>query len=326
LRDSAEVFVVDANAKHLRRVTSDGADHESVSWSPNARRIAFAAVGCGSQAVEVADVIGPRPPRTIFRRRTCAGNPAVAWSPRGDLIAVMTREQDQVTDTLDVMRPQGSDTHRLAQFTSSRITDEGPTWSPDGTEFAITGEGVAGSLNLMTVDLHGRTRKLTATRQDDIDPSWSPDGRYILFQREVGPSVFVLFVISPRGGLARPLPGRWVDVWPAWSSDGKQLALAGVPVKDEGTYKGRYNLYALDVAKGSLRKLAHEPDAVHPSWSPDDRLIAFTTQYGRLKDVDVQTRAIHTLADLGDAQIDDIAWSPDGKRVAFTASKPPPSD
>src|SRR5207253_1272708 len=160
--------------------------------------------------VEVADVIGPRAPRTIFRRRTCAGNPAVAWSPRGDLIAVMTREQDQVTDTLDVMRPQGADAHRLAQFASSRITDEGPTWSPDG----------------------------------------------------------------------------------------KQLALAGVPVKDEGTYKGRYNLYALDVAKGLLRKLAHEPDAVHPSWSPDGRLIAFTTQYGRLKDVDVQTRAIHTLADL----------------------------
>jgi Tol biopolymer transport system component len=260
---------------------------------------------------------------TLLRRRTCIGDVGVSWSPRGGAVAFLTRFEDRAaTVTVDLVAPDGSHERRLATFTSSRDTDQGPVWSPDGTRLAYSGESGDGSLDLTVVDLSGDRRQLTSGPDDDFDPRWSPHGDRILFMREIGPSVLVLFAVPARGGDVVRLPGRWVDVAAAWSPDGSFIALAGVPVGSDG----RYRLYVLDLDAWRIRQLALEPDAVRPAWSPDGRRIAFATQDGRVATVAPSGGAVETLADLGDAVIGDLEWSPDGSGLVFRAAKPPPED
>jgi tricorn protease len=56
----------------------------------------------------------------------------------------------------------------------------------------------------------------------------------------------------------------------------------------------------------------------HPVWSPDSKKIMWSDRKQRLLFVDVETKAITTLVESPVGTIDDYAWSPDSKWVAYT--------
>jgi TolB protein len=322
LSEHDQLFVVRADGSNRRQITHGDLSHVAPSWSPEGRRVAFAAARCGLVSLQVVARDGGDP-HTLSRHRTCIGDPGVAWSPRGDAVAFLTRYEDRSsTVRLDLVQADGGRARNLVTFTSGRDTDEGPAWSPDAARIAYAGEAGDGSLDVSVVELDGSTHRVTSGPDDDIDPRWSPRGDRILFMREVGGSSFVLMTVRPDGRGASALPGRWEDADASWSPDGTMVAVAGVPVESDGHYR----LDVVDTTNGERRELAREPDAVHPAWSPDGRSIAFATQDGRVAAVSPTGGAIRTLADLGDAEIHALAWSPDGSRLVFSAAKPPPQD
>lgn len=109
----------------------------------------------------------------------------------------------------------------------------------------------------------------------------------------------------------------------AFSNDAKTLAFTA-------QREGKDVLYLLDVASGNVRSRLDLPiDAIwSPTWSPDDRQIAFSGIHGGITDIYVVDANGKNLRQLTDDKYGDLqpSWSPDGKTIAFATERSPASD
>jgi TolB protein len=102
------------------------------------------------------------------------------------------------------------------------------TWSPDGSQLAVTFFTQPGPTQIAVVPLGGAARQnsrlLTSLSGGAIDPSWSPDGAWLAFAGHDGYATEI-FVVRPDGtAVTRLTSDGQLARSPAWSPDGKQLA------------------------------------------------------------------------------------------------------
>jgi serine/threonine protein kinase len=172
---------------------------------------------------------------------------------------------------------------RLFQVTFSEGIEEFPSWSPDGTALAYSGEA-GGIRKIFTKRLaSGEDMPLTTGAADDIQPAWSPDGRTILFVRAL--------------------------------QDGKKL--------EPGDVFGQYDagdIWAFDLDSRKEAKLLE--NAFNPSWSADGSRIAVDASWGGPRRIWVVDRQGHNpqqvTTDVSEAFTHlRPRWSPDGTKLAF---------
>jgi TolB protein len=111
----------DGSGQHRLPHTEGG---EYPTWSPDATRIAFNSNLTGGHAMYIAQADGSR----VVDLSGVGAGWQVDWSPDGQFI-LLTSHRDHPDNYTDVyvMRPNGSDVHRL---THQRAYT--PAWSPDG--------------------------------------------------------------------------------------------------------------------------------------------------------------------------------------------------
>ena len=115
---------------------------DAAAWSPDGRRLAFAAAGPGGPAVAIASAGGGAVSRIAVGS---AGTPAgPTWSPDGTTIAFGLR------GGVHVVAADGGDPRRLASGSA-------PAWSPDGTRIAFVGSR-AGPYGVVSADGRDITR------------------------------------------------------------------------------------------------------------------------------------------------------------------------
>lgn len=159
----------------------------SVTWLPRGRGLAFTALvpsknGKGRNwDVWVADPDGTDVRR--LRSTSRIWELEVAWSPRGDRIAVT-----DVGGMVLRLRVTDRDGKLLRRF--GDVIDQAamPSWSPDGRKLAFMRfrnvQGGVSDAELWVTNLSGSLRRLTRNTVVDSNPAWSPDGRKLVFVRD----------------------------------------------------------------------------------------------------------------------------------------------
>ena len=199
----------------------------------------------------VAITRGPDPKR--FDGRVYTSIPIVA-DERGYLAPRETRRPSHL---YLVSRDGGTP----RQLTSGELSQNGPSWSPDGrtiafvqdsTERSEVRDQVKPSIYLLTV-ADASTRQLATGFTESTDPAWSPDGRTIAFGCSKGRGLENdICTIAASGGTggARNLTADWsLDPGaPTWSVDGKTIYFSAEA-------RGNVHLFAVDATGGPVRQV-----------------------------------------------------------------------
>ena len=172
---TAHIYVMRADGKDARRLTSTAKSDDHPSWSADGKRIVFGREG----ALFVVSASGGAA-RRVGRGFGNAADPA--WSPNGKLIAYDYRMPGTPVRELYVMRVDG--THVRAVTKLGNVS-AAPSWSPDGTRLAFQSNARLGRFEIYTIDLDGKgLRQVTRAATDVFEPAWSPDGKTLAFSRD----------------------------------------------------------------------------------------------------------------------------------------------
>jgi TolB protein len=167
-------------------------------------------------------------------------------------------------------------------------------------------------------------------RGGDVKPAWSPNGRWIAFARDVplkGTDRLSLYRMRSDGRRIRRLTADAdaFDSTPSWSPDGGRIAFTRATspaaslawiyrVRADGSEEERLSDgYVFDFS---------------PAWSPNGATIAYAHEYvGRSRSrvgIDGQLLFRREGSPRDEARglfVSDLAWSPDGSRLAFVGVK-----
>jgi TolB protein len=245
-----DLFTIRPDGSHVKRLIGGRAFEEKAEWSPDGRRIAFARGAPSGLPAEIWTA-GARggDPRRLTTWNDLAGAPT--WTPANRIVYFTTKDFPPQASPDDPLPPSelysmasdGGDQRRL---TTDEVIQVDPAVSPaDGTVAYIAYRPVAGEpgvfdLGLFSIAADGSGPKAPApfsARRDVLNASWSPDGSRIVFE---------VAWARPRG-----------------NTGGSHRQSDLLVMNADGTGLHRLTL---------TRALE-----TNPVWSPDGRLIAFTS-------------------------------------------------
>ncbi len=175
-----DVYVIDANGSNQVQITNNP-DHEDVhpTWAPDGSMIAFSAdtLSDGRYAIWTA-----HPDGTALNELTNGGDfggsdQAPVWSTAGNTIAFV-RFRSNGTDVVGNILKINSDGTGFAELTTNmNDTDEGPSWSPNGSHLAFWANP-NGVPNIFVMDSSGNNiqqiTNFTSETGSAMNPVWGP--------------------------------------------------------------------------------------------------------------------------------------------------------
>jgi len=190
-----------------------------------------------------------------------------AWDPAGERFAMAAvRDGNAVLVLVDV----ASGTRSEIRLPDVRQMFN-PSWSPDGSQIALSGlKSGLSDLFVYAVE-NASLRQLTADAFADIQPAWSPDGTTIAFASDrftsslddlrFGPLRIALLDVAT--GVIRPLAEGGTDarqfggkqINPQWSPDARAVYY----IADRS---GTSNVYRRTLATDEIRQVTNEPAGV----------------------------------------------------------------
>jgi len=209
-----------------------------------------------------------------------------------------------------------------------------PTWSPDGRRIAFASSGPAGDIFVMNAD-GTDIRRLAGTPKRDVAPDWSPDGTRIVFNTLCGNSRPCRSWPVHGAGLSfLPWSGIWVasvhdgtltqltdidrldsDYDATWSPGGEWISF--IRWEEEAAPRGS----SFCCEWGVTKLLLMRPDGTEqhrlveywghlttPTWSPDERSIAFLDSHheGEILLADLAAERVRSLRT--GAMFQDLSW------------------
>jgi dipeptidyl aminopeptidase/acylaminoacyl peptidase len=155
--------------------------------------------------------------------------------------------------------------------------------APDGRRVAFTAEAAGARQIFLMPTRGGFPEQLTATEKPASDPQWSPDGRRIAFVRDE--AIWMIDVEGSHQALVTQHSAG--NRSPRWSADGHQIAFIS-------RRRGWDQLWIVDAPVPRRGRPATRPR------SPEPTPLTATGM-----------------------DVDDFAWSPEGRRIAITSQRLP---
>jgi Tol biopolymer transport system component len=238
---------------------------------------------------------------------------------------------------------------RATQISAKGWTSH-PRWSRDGKSIYLRSD--RGQIGLMPAE-GGEITVIpvdTAVMKMEATPgggnSVSPDGSTIVFSgghesRQRANTLYTnIFTVSTKGGQPKQLT-HFTDPdarFPCWSPDGRRVAFVARDPDRKTTSSSEkpgslaFQVYVVSPDGTGLAKVtseAHRVDWSSVAWSPDGRWIAFFSWDKTLSLIAAEGGDSRVVADLrridsllvsgvGGLSHSEVAWSPDGKQLAFS--------
>lgn len=171
-------------------------------------------------------------------------------------------------------------------------------------------------------DLSQAYTQITTHPEIDAYPAISPNGQWLAFASRRSGNMDI-WVKSVNGGPAFQITKhRSDDIMPAWSPDGKKLVYVSFSEDAAGdlwmiSLREKYRELA---PKGSPKKLtSYLGTDVSPSFSPNGKYVAFTSDRGGEKNTYVMKLKNGDVVQITNAGAIHPDWSPDGRRIAYVS-------
>ncbi len=265
-------------------------------------------------------------PAPIHKRKgsisKLASTPMTSTKQNGKIAFV---REDDGKEEIYVMDPDGSNQTRLTNDSAYNIE---PAWSPAGAKIAFSSNR-DGKFAIYVMDSSGGNLiKLTSNAPaNDSHPTWSPDGTRIAFTSDRDGNQEIYAINSDGSNQTRITNNPAGDTFPAWSPDGAKIAFAS-------NRDGDYEIYLMDADGSNQVHLAGDAgDDISPTWSPDGLQIAYSghdleffwfgyidfgTYISQVSAVDGSLVGFPAASDF--TNNDSPAWSPDGKKIAYSGN------
>ncbi len=195
-------------------------------------------------------------------------------------------------------------------------------FSPDNSKFAYVYTRAAGDKNnLYVVDFTTNEKRGLIADSGISSPTWSPDGTKIAFIRMSNNQAFWSVDVinvdgSGRTSIKTNTQGEQYRGGLSWSRQ-NVFALAM-------NTTGQSNIFTMYSDGGIIRNLTNSPaDNIAPVWSPDGKMLAFTSMRTGPAQIYVVNADGTGLKKVSQTNVQDFspAWSPDGKWLAFASSR-----
>lgn len=209
------------------------------------------------------------------------------WSPSGDQLAYVSLKDDWADSFIHDLNT--GEIKALAKFKGTNTT---PRWAPDGEHLAISlsAEGNP-EIYLMSKEGGKPKKRLTHHPDGDISPDISPSGDLIAFtsDRIGSPKIYVSDIegANPRRltfldrKCDTPFWSPIAPPWPAFKNDNDlRIAFCGFYDSLQG------DIYTIKPDGADLRMVTDgRSDNKNPTWSPNARFIAFSSNRGGKFDI-----------------------------------------
>jgi Tol biopolymer transport system component len=216
-----DIYVMSADGKTIRRLTTDPGRDTFPDWSPDGKQISFISDRDGSRNLFVMDADGGNQRQLTNQQqlpRTARGYVQwQQWSPKGDEIAFTYNAGEGQGTDIYVIRPDGSGLRLLVKSHGME-----PAWSPDGSKIYFL-SNFTGYVEIWVINRDGSELKQISHFQNSLpDHSLrvSPDGKQLAFYGtgpEVGQYGTEIYVINADGsGLKNISHEKGQDEWLDW--------------------------------------------------------------------------------------------------------------
>jgi dipeptidyl aminopeptidase/acylaminoacyl peptidase len=222
----------------------------------------------------------------------------------------------------------------LAQ-TAEGASSSHARWSPDGKFIAFLSARDEGKTQVWLLNrLGGEAERLTDTPQDVEDFAWSPDSRQlVLILRDPSPEELDAAKEKSAKDSASSAKDKKSKTQKPWVIDRLQFKLDEIGYLD----RRRTHLYVFDLTAKSLTQITSgDYDDSEPAWSPDGKLLAFSSNRSTPDpDATYDTNIWVVAANNSDKGVrltqvttnpgadGSPAWSPDGKWIAYVTQLDP---
>ena len=270
IESSLEIISVESGQRRV--VYSSRIHFEAPNWSKDGKYLLFNSEG----RLYTIPVAGGKPKQlnTGFADQC---NNDHGFSPDGKLLAISHHHNGK---SLIYVLPANGGIPR-------QVTDLGPSywhgWSPDGRTLAYCAER-NGNYDIYTIPVGGgRETRLTNAEGLDDGPDYSPDGKYIYFNSERTGAMKIWRMDSDgKNQIQITNDGQYSDWFPHPSDDGKQIVFLSYDKDVKGHPPNKDVALRIMSFSGKkprvLTRLFGGQGTINvPSWSPDNKYIAFVS-------------------------------------------------
>jgi Tol biopolymer transport system component len=285
-------------AKRLTNHEKDGSFYnEKPVFSPKGNTLAIFSDQTGYSEIFIISAINGKRISRLVKGERNASLESLRWytsgmsfSPDGENLVFVSKSNGE--DAINFVKIDNKDIYLQKKFGLKSVIS--PAWSPDGGKVVFSAlSGATRNLYMYTIETDELTQ-LTDDRYDEIDVSWFSDSRRIAFSSDrphpddyaiIDSSQFLyglynLQEMDIETGVITPIPvGSGQNTEPVVSPDGKKIAFVSGRNGIDNIY-----IYYIDSAR-VMAATNTLTNAKSPTWSPDNKMIAFSTFYKRGYDI-----------------------------------------